>query len=191
MGSCPISFFENGDKHFFGGARICRAFQHNQLPRTYIGRNCLGAAGDIAQIRLAIFIEWCRHADDDCVHGGNLRIVCGGGKAALTRLSYLGGGDGIDVGAAGAERVHLTLVHVKAGHREVLFTEQQCQRQSYVAHPDNADSGRVGLYRSEQGMRSCDFGRQGSTEVRVHSTFLKSLLSCNREKRQRKPLRPL
>src|SRR5215472_1932491 len=56
-------FLENGDKHLFRRARICRALKDNQLPSADVRGNGLGGGDDIAEVGLVMVVEWCGHAD--------------------------------------------------------------------------------------------------------------------------------
>jgi hypothetical protein len=50
----------------------------------------------------------------------------------------MAGLNAMNIGAAGVELLHLVPVNVKAGDAEAFFAEQQRQRQSGIAKPDDA-----------------------------------------------------
>ena len=103
----------------------------------------MSGVGDEAEVRFVIFVQWRGHADNNGVHGGELRIV-GGGREAMR----LGGldfvrRDAVDVGGALGQGFDLASINVEAGDLEFLFAVQQRQRKTDVAEADDADAGLV------------------------------------------------
>ena len=120
-----VFFFEDRDHHFFGGAGIGRALEHDQLPGAQMRSDGVSGVGDEAEVGFVIFVQRSGDADDNGVHGGDLRIVGGGGKAMrLGGLDFFGR-DAIDVGAALGQGFDLAGVDVEAGDLEFLFAVQQ------------------------------------------------------------------
>ena len=92
-----------------------------------------------------VLVQGSRHADDDDVHRGDLRIVGGRGEAALAGQLNLGAGNADDVGAAPVEGVDFAGIDVESGYAKACIAEQQSQRQANVAHADNPDAGLAAL----------------------------------------------
>src|SRR5579871_2831695 len=101
----------------------------------------MSGVGNETEVGFVIFIQRCGDANNNRIHGRELRIVGGRGKAlSLGRLDLLGR-DAINVGTAFGERVHLSRVDVEPGDPKFLFAVQQGQRQSDIAKSNNADAG--------------------------------------------------
>ena len=142
--SQQIALLEQGHDDVFGGARIGSAFENNELAVVDMGGDGLDGAGDVAQIGLVILVEGGGNADDDGVHGGDLRVIGGGGEAGLLRPLDVLRKNADDVGVAGIELADLVECDVEAGDAEFFFAEQQCQRQADVSHAHDADAGLPG-----------------------------------------------
>jgi len=60
---------------------------------------------------------------------------------ALDGLRYPLGTDVLDEGLAALDHRHFLGVDVESGDGEACFLEDECERQSYVALPDDSDAG--------------------------------------------------
>ncbi len=130
--------FQDRYHDFFGRPGIGRALEYDELPGAQVRGNGIGRSGDVAEVGLAHLVQRRGHADHDRVHLRDVRIIGGGGKAALPRRRDVGRRDAIDVGAAFRQRGDLLRVHVEAGDGELLFAEQQCQGKPDITQADDA-----------------------------------------------------
>ncbi len=120
------------------GAGVGRGLEHDEL----VGLQHLGeSAGGVDQrpeVRLAVARERRRHADDHGVGLGQARVARGR-VDPLVQLSEQLGGDVLDVGVAGLDRLDLARVDVDGDHVAALLGKGNGQRQADVAEPDDAD----------------------------------------------------
>ena len=102
-----------------------------------------GGAGipDIAEIGFAVFIERCGNANHDGVHLCEMAVIYGCGKFLGPCCRNFPGGNAINIGLAVGKRFNLLRINIKAGHREILLSEQQGQRQPYITQADNSNPG--------------------------------------------------
>jgi hypothetical protein len=120
---------------------------------------------DEAEIGFVILIEGSRDADDDGVHGSDLRVVGSRGKPlGAGRLDFRRS-DAIDIRAALAEGVDLASVDIEAGDRELLLAVQQGERQADVAEADDAHSSLALLNLSLQLIKRGVCGRVSGHEI--------------------------
>src|SRR5208282_6927922 len=73
-----VFLFENRNEDFFGGPGVGCTLEDDDLAGAQIGRDSVGGVGDAAEIGLVILVERRGDADDNRVHGGDLRIVSRG-----------------------------------------------------------------------------------------------------------------
>src|SRR5215831_4272913 len=104
---------------------------------TKMGRDRCSGSGDVAEIRLVVFIERGGDADDNGVHFFQLGIIGGSGKTLLAGLLNFGGSNAENVRTAAVQRGDFALVDVEAGDREAAFAIKQRQREANVAEADN------------------------------------------------------
>src|SRR5216683_4049495 len=104
-------------------------------------RNSVRGIGNEAQVGFMILVQGSRDADDHRIHINDPGVVGRSRKALRLGCLDLFRADAVDVRSALSERVYFALVNVEAGNDKLLFAEQQGQRQSHVAQPDDADSG--------------------------------------------------
>ncbi len=119
-------------------AGVGRGLEHDEL----IGLQHLGEAArgvdQRAEIRLAVARERRGHADDHSVGLGQPRVARGRVDLLLQLAEQLGG-DVLDVGVAGLDRLDLARVDVDGDHVAALSGEGNGERQADVAEPDDAD----------------------------------------------------
>ena len=95
---------------------------------------------DVAQVRLAPFIERRWNADQHGVHVAQSREIGGGVEAlALDVLADFVGRDVLDVGLAGVQFVDFAGIGIESGDALADIRKAQRQRQSHVPAADNAD----------------------------------------------------
>src|ERR1019366_9528904 len=133
-----IGTIENRHQNFLGGAGIGGALENDQLASAQMRGNRFGGGRDVAEIGLVVLVQRSGNADDDGVHVGDVGVIGGCGEALAARRLDLGGRNPVNVGTSGLEHVDLLLVDVEAGDGELLFAEQQRQRQADVAHSNHA-----------------------------------------------------
>src|ERR1017187_8629811 len=136
-----IRALQNRHQNFFGGAGVRGALQNHQLASPQMWGNRFGGGNDVAEVGLVVLVQRSWNADDDGVHVSDVGVIGGRGEALGARRLDLGGRNPVDVGPAGLEHVDLLLVDVEAGYGELLFAEQQRQRQADVAHSNHANFG--------------------------------------------------
>ncbi len=134
-----VFFLQNRQHDFFRGAGVSCTLENHQLPGLQMGRDGVCGIGDEAEIGFVILVKRSGDADDDGVHLSDPGVFGCGRKALLLGFSDLFRGDAVDVGFTLSEGIDLALIDVEAGHGELLFAEQQGQRQSNVAEADDAD----------------------------------------------------
>ena len=139
--AAAVAGFEQGDDDFFGGAGIGGAFKDDQLALVDVGRDGLDGAGDVAEVGFVVIVERGGDADDDGVHGLDLRVIGGGAEAGLLRFLDGFRQDADDVGAAGVESADLVLRDVEASDAKALVAEEQGEGQADIAHADDSDAG--------------------------------------------------
>ena len=128
-----VLFLENRHQNFFRRARIGSALENHDLAGPQVGSDGVRGVGNKAEIGLVILVERRRDADDDRVHGGDLRVVRGGLKAVGLRGGDFGGRDAENVSAAIVEGIDLALIDIETGYSKFLLAVKQGQRQSNVA----------------------------------------------------------
>lgn len=136
--------FDAGQQFFFGGARVGGAFQGHHLAGAQVGGQGVHRVGDVAQIRLAVFIERGGHADDQGVGFGGPGEISGGLAAGLAGGGDAVGGDMFDIALAGVDFFNLAGVNINAQYLEADTAEAQQQRQADIAQADNGDGGLAG-----------------------------------------------
>ena len=107
-------------------------------------RDAVHGCGDITQIRLAVFAERRRHADDERIGARGLRVVGGGGQAAGFFADGIGDdavGDALDVTLAGAQLRDFVGIDIESGDRKAGLGESQRQRQADIAEAVDGDHG--------------------------------------------------
>src|SRR5262249_20683865 len=92
-----VTLFKDRDHDFFGSSRIGRALEYDQLAGDQIRRNRFRRSSDVTQVRLVIFVQRRRNADDDRVHRAEHLVISGRAEAALACFLYLGTGDAMDI----------------------------------------------------------------------------------------------
>src|ERR1700758_3241874 len=103
--------------------------------------NRMGRVGDEAEIRLVVFVQRRRDADNDRVHRRELRIICGRRKPMrLGRLDFLRR-YAVDVRPAFGERLYLASVNVEAGDAELLLAIKQRQWKADISQADDTYTG--------------------------------------------------
>src|ERR1035437_10089310 len=164
-----IRALENRHQDFFGGAGISGAFENDQLASAQMWGNRFSGGRDVAEVRLVVLVQRSGNTDDDGVHARDVGVIGGRGEALGARRLDLGGRNPVDVGPAGLKHVDLPLVDVEAGDGELLFAEQQRQRQADIAHSNHANFSGAGLDLAFEQFRqfgACSFRWQR------HSKFL-------------------
>ncbi len=162
-----VFFFENRNQNFFRRTWIGRALENDDLPRAQIRRDGPRSIGDVAEIRLVVLIQGRRDANDDRIHGRDLRIIGGGFEAmGLGRRDFFRR-DAENVGAAVVEGVDLLLIDIEPGDGKLLLAIEQSQRQSDIAEADNSDAG---LARIDAAFQVGKKGR--SDELSIHNRTL-------------------
>src|SRR3954452_21433697 len=106
-----------------------------------IWRDRLRGFLDVAHVRLAIFIEWSRDADDHSVHIGDSGVIRRCFEPSSTSATHFFGSDADDVRAAGIQKFDFAGVDVEPSDSELLFRKQKHKRQAYVAKSDPPDLG--------------------------------------------------
>src|SRR4051794_6924510 len=92
-----VPFFQDRYEDFFCRSRISRALKYNKLSSPQMWRDHLSCVTNIGEVWLTIFVQRCRHADDDRVHLRNLRGVGGCNEALGASLPDLCRRDPVDV----------------------------------------------------------------------------------------------
>src|ERR1019366_3838014 len=151
---------------FFRGARVGRALEDDDLTGAQIGRYGVGGVGDVAEVGLVIFVERGGDADDDRIHGGDLRIVGRGFEAVGFGRRDLRGRDADNVGAAVVEGIDFALIDIEPGDGKFLFAVEQGQGQSDVAEADDSNPR---LARIDAAFQIGKEGRSG--ELSIHIKF--------------------
>ncbi len=105
-----------------------------------------------------VLVERGGHADDDGVHGLDLRVVGGGAEARLLRLLNGFWKDTDDIGPAGVESADLILRDVEAGDAKALVAEEQREGQANIAHADDSDAGLTSFQLMLQFSKRCRSG---------------------------------
>ncbi len=124
----------------------------------------MGRVGDVAEIGLVILVERRGDADDNRIHGGDLRIVGRGLEAVrLGRRDFLGR-DAENVSAAARQGIDFAPIDVKTGHGKFLLAVEQRERQSDVAKSDDSDPSLPCINAAFQVRKE---GRSG--ELSIHS----------------------
>ncbi len=154
-----VLLFENRNQNFFGGAGVGSALEDDDLTGAQIGRYGVGGVGDVAEIGLVIFVERRGDADDDRIHGGDLRIVGRGFEAVRFGRRDLRGRDAENVGAAVRKGIDFSLIDIETGDGKFLLAVEQGQRQSDVAQADDSDPS---LARINAAFQIGKEGRSGS-----------------------------
>ena len=158
-----VFLFENWNQDFFGGAGVGCALKDNDLTGAQVGSYSMGGVGDVAEVRLMIFVQRRRDADDDRVHGGDLGIVRRGFESARLGSRNLLGRDAENVSAAASQGVDFSLIDIETGDGKFLLAVEQGQRQSDVAQANDSDPSLAGLDAAFQ------VGKQGrSGELSIH-----------------------
>ena len=116
-----IFFLEDGNHYFFGSARIGRALEDDKLSGSQMRGDGVGGVGDVAEVGLVVLVQRSGDADDDGVHGRELRVVGGRGEAVGFGGLDLFGGDAVDVRTALGQRIDFARIDVEAGHLKVLL----------------------------------------------------------------------
>lgn len=145
-GSCnfqaeAVSFFNERDHDFLGGAGIRGAFKNDQLALVEIRSEGLDSAGDVAEVWLVELVKRRWNADDDCVHVGDFGIVGGGLESGFLRLLNGLGEDTDDVGAAAVQGFDLAVFDVEAGDAKALIAEKEGEGKTNISHSDDTDAG--------------------------------------------------
>src|SRR5208282_5730636 len=165
----PVLLFENRNQDFFGGAGIGGAFEDDDLTGAQMGGYGMSGVGDVAEIGLVIFVERRGDADDDRIHGGDLRIVGRGFEAVrLGRRDFLRS-DAENVGAAVSQGIDFSLIDIKTCDGKLLLAVEQCQRQSNVAEADDAD---LSLARSNAAFQISKQGGSGGLSSHMRKAIL-------------------
>src|SRR5215472_3863586 len=105
-----------------------------------MGRNGLGGVCNEAEIRLSIFIQRRWYADNDRVHLGQARKVCGCGEAPGSRMLDLCWRNPIDVGPAGTQSCYLILIDVETRYSKLRLCVKQSKRQTHIPETNHSDS---------------------------------------------------
>ena len=135
-----VSMFEQRNYYLFRCTGIGGALEHDQLPGAQPRCERLDGIGDIAQIRLVVFVQWRGHTDQHHIHLAQTVVVAGSFKTARLRTSNLVWRDADDVGTATVQRLHLGFVNIEACYAKALFTEEQRQGKPHVPESDDADA---------------------------------------------------
>ena len=93
-----------------------------------------------------IVVERGGDADDYGVHLGYVGVVGGGAEAGFLGLLDGFRRDADDVGAAAVELCHFGGLDVEAGDAEAFVAEEEGERETDVAHADDADAGFAGFH---------------------------------------------
>ncbi len=158
-----VFLFENRNQDFFGGAGVGRALEDDDLAGAQIGRDGVSGVGDVAEVGLVILVERRGDADDDRIHGGDLRIVGRGFKAVRFGRRDLRRRDAENVGAAAGQGVDFSLIDIETGDGKFLLAVEQGQRQSDVAEADDSDPCLAGI---DAAFQVSEEGRSG--ELSIH-----------------------
>src|SRR5208282_3467148 len=97
-----------------------------------MGRYGVCGIGNEAEVGLVILVERGWNADNDRIHVNQPGVVGGSREALRLGSEDFIRADTADVGSALSNGIDLALVNVEPGHGELLFAEQQGQRQSHV-----------------------------------------------------------
>src|SRR5208337_5116970 len=117
--TAAIAFLQDWNKHFLRGAGIGRALKHDQLTGTEMRCYCPGGVGNKTEIRLPIFVQRCGHTDDDGVHFGQARKLCGRTESLRARCLDLCRWNSTDVGSTRAGSCDLMRVDVKTRYSKL------------------------------------------------------------------------
>jgi len=103
------------------------------------GRRLLAIVSDV---RFFLVVERGRHAYRDAIRLGEAREIGGRRKEpGFAERSHVFGGDVRDVASAPVQRLYFFVVGVEPKHAKPASAELQRQRQSHIAHADDADYG--------------------------------------------------
>ena len=100
---------------------------------------------DIAQVGFVVFIQWRRHADNNCVHFDQTGVIRRCRKAARLCVLDVFRGNAVDIGPTLRECVYLARVNVEARYRELLLDVEKREWQSYIAKSYDRNSRLAGL----------------------------------------------
>ncbi len=132
-------------------------------------RDGMRRVGDVAEVGLVIFVERRRDADDNRIHGADLRIVGRGFEAVGFGGRDLLGRNTDNIGAAAREGVDLSLIDIEPGDGKFLLAVEQRQWQSDVA---KSDDPHLGLARTNAAFQVGEKRRSNELSIhRVHSNL--------------------
>src|ERR1035441_2002641 len=98
-----------------------------------MGRYSARGIGNETKIRLSILVQRRGHTDDDGIHFGHARKVCGRAEPLRSRRLDLSRWNSTDVGSTGAESCNLMLVDVKTRYSKFRFRVEQSKWQVPIA----------------------------------------------------------
>src|SRR5262249_52128556 len=137
--AAQAAFLEDRQDQLFGCAGIGGRLEHHQLALLQVRANRLGRFLDVAQVRLAIFIEGRRHTDEDGIHFPQPLKVRGRSEVpAVDVLLDLGLLDMLDVRPPGIEHPCLFRVGIKPCHSVSGLGETQGQWEPDVSTSDDS-----------------------------------------------------
>ena len=116
-----------------------------------------------------IFVERGGDADDDRIHGGDLRIVGRGFKAVRLGGRDLLGRDAENVGAPAVEGVDFSLIDIESGDGKFLLAVEEGERQSDIAEADDSDPSRA---RIDAAFQASKEGRSGELSIHMRVIIL-------------------
>ncbi|MNF79915.1 hypothetical protein D3C84_621460 [compost metagenome] len=121
------AFLHTRQQLFFGGAWIGGAFQRNDLTGTQVRFECVGGVDHEAHIRLAVFIQRRRHAENQSIALADTAEIGSGLEAALAGSRDFVSGDMLDIALTGVELAHLAFINVYTQHTKANSVVAQHQ----------------------------------------------------------------
>src|ERR1022692_128488 len=98
----------------------------------------LSGIGNETEIWLSIFVQRRGHTDDDGIHFGQARKLCGRTETLRARRLDLCRWNSTNVGSTRGESCDLTLVDVKTRHSKLRFGVEQSKGQAHVTEAYHA-----------------------------------------------------
>ena len=132
--------FQYGLDHVVGGAGIGGRFQHDQLAGAQMLGDGACRVRDKGEIRLTVFRQRRRNADDDDIADGKFGKIRSGAEPSARHLAGKGcRRHRLDIGLAVVQALDLLGFDVEAGNREAGACDRNRQRQPDIAQSDHAD----------------------------------------------------
>ena len=123
---------------FVGRARISGGLQNHHRALPQMRRNRNGRLDDVGNVRLAVFVQWRRHADDDRLHGLDFIEICRSRKAFGRELGLDGlAFDVLDVTLSLVQGIYFDRIDIQSEHFDSRPCELQRKRKPDITQPDD------------------------------------------------------